>query len=225
MKKLTIIIISIFCIIITIVSVILLMIKNPKDQATDINLISFYNVYETNFVTKVPSNKVSYSMPRAANAIIKEDIFDNIIKDKQWTKSNIQIHDINYDVGLTYVNNNYYCCYENNDTCYISLVSSNVIYGKYNFYLPINMIEYLDFKNLTETSNKTVEEYFKNNTFEETLSFYQKYNDYVTINNDNKNITFNCFDINSKTIIKVMLDFNSSNLKILINDEYVTINN
>lgn len=224
MKKLTIIIISFFCII-TSLSIILLMMKNKKNQITDINLISFYNIYETNFVTKVPSNKVSYSIPRPIHAIIKENIFNDIIEDKQWTKSNIKIYDINYDIGLTFVNNNYYCCYEKNNTCYISLVSSNVIYEKYNFYLPINMVEFMDFKDLQEISNKTVEEYFKNNTFEETLGFYQKYNDYVTINNDDKNIIFNCFDINSNTIIKVMLDFNTSKLKILINDEYITINN
>ncbi len=71
MKKLTIIIISFFCIIITSLSIILLMMKNKKNQITDINLISFYNIYETNFVTKVPSNKVSYSIPRPIHAIIK----------------------------------------------------------------------------------------------------------------------------------------------------------
>lgn len=240
-KKIIIIIASVVALLIIIVSCIMIAINSNKTPMTDIYLASWYDISKENLVCSVPTVDVTYSMPEQTIAYTKDYEYSYLLDNYETEEMTINIEGTNTNCNYFFLDYNYYCFneyvikFENhvNKTNIIRLVASEVLYNEnnidYNFYIPINMCCYFNFKSTSTLTTKSVKErlseYFSNNEFNDLVSYYEKIayalsSDnyyYCVIDKSNEIVYFNCKTIKTLKniyIVEVAVDYKNKELKI-----------
>lgn len=217
--------IAVTFIIILIVSIVLLLQRNKKEQK--ISLLNWYD-YEAREVIIIPTDeKVKYSMPYPFSASItlnSDDFLEQVKNDEKFVEEKIcYIDEYSIEGYILFGNNNYYFLYNINDSMCIRNLICTIEYENLSLAIPLQRILTLDIVHIP-TSKDRIKAYFDETTFADSKLFYTKFDtEFIRIEEASERIIISSLDIYSKKRYEIYLNYRDKSVAILIENELQSI--
>lgn len=212
--------IAVTFIIILIVSIVLLLQRNKKEQK--ISLFNWYD-YEAREVITVPTEKVKYSMPypfSASFTLNSDGFLEQVNNDEIFVEEKTCYIDYyNIEGYILFGNNNYYFLYNIDDTMCIRNLICTIEYENLSLVIPFQNSFTLDIVHIPSSKDR-INAYFDETTFDDGKLFYTRFDtEFIRIEDTNERIIISSLDIYSKERYEIYLNYYDKSVAILIEDE------
>lgn len=201
----------------------------------NIKLYNWYDYKEDKTIISLHTFTKNYSYETPYPFVAGFTSFDNSLIDRFHNKKtyigeyNLLINNIYRTGSLFFQNNNYYFLYKVVDNYVLLnlvghfLIDLDEMNHSYNVMIP--MQSYLYFSNKYLMAQEDIALFFETYTFDDSIDFYSKFTDYITIENESKTIKIEAKDMFDKQNALIILDYKEKKIFIEAENKRVCIYN